>query len=35
MKFGILYKQVNLFEVQYKRRKKLRQESIITEVVYR
>ena len=32
MKFEIVYKQANFYEVQHKRRKKLRQESIVTEV---
>ena len=32
MKFEIVYKQVNFYEVQYKRRKKLRQESMVTEI---
>ena len=32
MKFEIVYKQVNFYEVQYKRRKKLIQESMVTEI---
>ena len=32
MKFEIVYKQAHFYEVQYKRRKKLRQEFTVTEI---